>query len=152
MMLLTKWEPFKDLTSLQGRINRLFDDSLIRSRFFDDDMLSGIWAPAVDLYETDNDIVIKAELPGVDKKDIKIKIEVKDNMLHLSGERKIEKDIKEENYHRKERYYGTFRRSFSLPAHVEHEKVKAKFKDGILEITLPKVEKAKPKKIEIGID
>lgn len=150
MMLLTKWEPFKDLTSLQGRINRLFDDSLIRSRFFDDDMLSGIWTPAVDLYETDNDIVIKAELPGVDKKDIKV--EVKDNMLHLSGERKTEKDIKEENYHRIERYYGTFRRSFGLPAHVEHDKVKARFKDGILEITLPKVEKAKPKKIEIGID
>jgi len=149
-MLLTKWEPFKDLTSLQGRINRLFDDSLIRSRFFDDDTLSGIWAPVVDVYETENEIVIKAEIPGVSKKDVNV--ELKDNILTLSGERKREKDIKEENYHGKERYYGAFRRSFGLPAHVEHEKVKARFKDGILEITLPKVEAAKPKKIEIGID
>ena len=94
--------------------------------------------------------MIKAEIPGVDKKDINI--EVKDGILHLSGERKEEKEVKEENYHRKERFHGTFRRSFTLPAHINAEKVKAKFKDGLLKITLPKTEEAKPKKINVDVE
>lgn len=148
-MAITKWEPFRELATLQDRINRLFGESF-PARLYDDDLISGVWAPAIDLYETDNEIVINAEIPGVDKKDINI--EVKDGILHLSGERKEEKEVKEERYHRKERYYGTFRRSFTLPAHINAEKVKAKFKDGILKIALPKIEEAKPKKIDVEVE
>lgn len=149
-MKLVRWEPFGGLINLQERINKLLDENLFRSRYFDDEISSNIWAPSIDMYETDDDIVIKAELPGVSKKDINI--EIKDGFLTLKGERKKEEDIKEENYHRVERYHGSFQRSFSLPSQVDQDKVKAKFKDGLLEITLPKVEKVKPKKIEIGID
>jgi HSP20 family protein len=107
------------------------------------------WAPPVDIYETENDIVLKAELPGVDPKDVEVRIE--DNTLYLKGERKFEKEVKEQNYHRVERCYGSFARSFSLPNSISADKVKAEFKDGLLTLTMPKREEAKPKTIKIDV-
>ena len=108
------------------------------------------WSPSVDIYETDENIVLKAELPGVDKKDVSV--EVKDSTLILKGERKREKEVKEENYHRVERSFGTFMRSFTLPVSVKQDQVKAKFKDGVLEVTLPKSEEAKPKQVKVEVE
>jgi HSP20 family protein len=107
------------------------------------------WAPPVDIYETDNDIVLKAELPGVDPKDVEVRVE--DNNLYLKGERKFEKEVKEQNYHRVERSYGSFARSFSLPNSISADKVTAEFKDGLLTLTMPKREEAKPKTIKIDV-
>jgi HSP20 family protein len=107
------------------------------------------WAPPVDIYETENDIVLKAELPGVDPKDVEVKVE--DNTLYLKGERKFEKEVANENYHRVERSYGSFARSFSLPNSINTEKVKAEFKDGLLTLTLPKREEAKPRTVKIDV-
>lgn len=149
-MAIVKWDPFRDMVTLRDRMDRLFDDSMARLRGAEDEMLLSNWSPSVDIYETTDNIVIKAEVPGVKKEDISV--EVKDDTLYLRGERKFEKDVKEENYHRMERSYGSFRRVFSLPATVEQDKVKASFKDGVLEITLPKVEKAKPKKIAVDVE
>jgi HSP20 family protein len=109
---------------------------------------SGAWSPPVDIYETDAALVMKAELPGFNKNDIQI--ELKENALVIKGERKHESDVKEGNFHRMERVYGTFQRSFLLPTTVDQGKVEAAYKDGILELRLPKVEKAQPKRISIG--
>ena len=109
----------------------------------------GAWAPAVDIYEKGTDVVLKAELPGLDPKDVDIRIE--NNVLTLKGERKIEDEIKQENYHRVERAYGGFTRSFTLPSTVDTTNVKADYKDGVLRITLPKREEAKPKQIQVDI-
>jgi HSP20 family protein len=107
------------------------------------------WAPPVDIFETENSIVLKAELPGIDPKDVEVRIE--DNTLYLKGERKFEKETKDENYHRVERSYGSFARSFSLPNSIDADKVAAEYKDGVLNLTLPKREEAKPKTIRINI-
>ena len=112
-------------------------------------MAQGAWIPAVDIYETKESIVLNVELPGVTKEDISL--EVKDSTLTLRGEKKLEKDVKEENFHRMERTYGGFTRAFTLPSTVQQDKVKAKFKDGILEIMLPKAEEAKPKQIKVDV-
>ena len=149
-MAIVKWDPFKDLTTIQERINRFFDESLTRSRFFGEESLSsGFWSPAVDIYETESDIVLKAELPEINQKDILINIE--NNVLTLKGERKLEKEAKEDNYHRMERSYGSFTRSFTLPNAVEQEKIKAQYKDGVLKITMPKKAEKKGKKIDIEV-
>jgi HSP20 family protein len=107
------------------------------------------WAPPVDIYETEDAIVLKAELPGIDAKDVEVRVE--DNTLYLKGERKYEKEVKEQNYHRVERSYGSFARSFSLPNSIDAEKVKAEYKDGLLTLTMPKREEAKPKTIKIDV-
>lgn len=111
-------------------------------------MGTGAWMPIVDIYETKDAICVRAELPGVDKD--AIGVEVKDGVLTLRGERKFEKEVKEENYHRIERSYGTFHRSFTLPSSVDGEKVSARMKDGVLQVDLPKKEQAKPKQIKIS--
>src|SRR5438552_14370379 len=111
--------------------------------------LGGTWAPAVDIYEQDNNIVLKAELPGVDPKDVDIRLE--NNTLALRGERKFDNEVKKENYHRVERAYGAFTRSFTLPTVVDQGNIKAEFKDGVLRVTLPKREEAKPKQIQISV-
>ena len=113
----------------------------------DDDTGMGRWNPAVDLYEKDDHFVIKAELPGVDKKDIAI--DLKDRVLTLSGERSYENEVKEESYYRRERSYGKFQRAFTLPADVDSDKIKAEFKDGLLQIEVPKPEEQKPKQVTI---
>lgn len=147
-MAIVRWEPFRDLVTTQDGFNRLFNETF--SRFFDDgESGSRGWAPAVDIYETDQDVVLKAELPGVDPKDVEIRVE--DGTLYLKGQRKFENEVKEENYHRVERSYGSFTRSFALPSSVNSEKAKAEYKDGLLTLTLPKREEAKPKTIQINV-
>ena len=148
-MALIRWDPFREISSLQDRMNRLFSEVARRSPVAEEEMVQGAWVPPVDIFETGDSIVIRAELPGISKEDIAL--EVKDNTLSIKGEKKFEKDIKEENYHRVERSYGAFQRAFSLPGTVQQEKVKAKFKDGILEVTLPKAEEAKPKQIKVDV-
>lgn len=151
-MAIVRWEPFRDLLSLQDRMNRLFDESYRstqRGTTDDEWALGGSWAPAVDIYEQGTDIVLKAELPGVDPKDVDIRLE--NNVLSLRGQRKLESEVKRESYHRVERSYGTFSRSFTLPTVVDQAAIKADFKDGILQVVLPKREEAKPKQIQVNV-
>lgn len=129
----SKWNPFMDLLFLQGKAGRLFDDLMQRSCA---GVSVGAWFPPVDIYETDGYIVLKAELPGVDNRNVSI--EVDGNVLTLKGERRFEKSLSEENYHRMERFYGAFQRSFSLPDVVDKTGIKALFKDGVLKITVAK--------------
>jgi len=152
-MAIVRWEPFRDLASLQDRMNRLFEDSL-RTRGGaagqeDEWALGGSWAPPVDIYEHDGNIVLKAELAGVEPKGVDIRVE--NNTLTLRGERKLEQEVKRDQYHRVERSYGQFTRSFTLPTTVDTEKIKAEFKDGVLAVTLPKREEAKPKQIQVNV-
>ncbi len=148
-MTLIRWtDPFRDVAVLQDRMNRLFGDFLERANPQEEGLGTGIWMPNVDIHETKDAICVRAELPGVGKD--AVNVEVKEGVLTLRGERKFEKDVQEENYHRIERSYGTFYRSFSLPSSVNEEKVSARMKDGVLEVNLPKKEQAKPKQIEIA--
>jgi HSP20 family protein len=132
-------------------MNRLFDESFrgIGRGTNDEDWSLGAWAPAVDIYEQDGNIVLKAELPGVDPKDFDVRVE--NNILTLRGERKLDEEVTKESYHRVERSYGTFTRSFTLPNVVDTDKIKAEYNDGILRLTLPKREEAKPKQISINV-
>ena len=147
MMNLVKWSPWREMPTLQNRFNRLFDDPFFRVGQMDDDAGMGLWNPAVDLYEKDDHFMIKAELPGVDKKDIKI--DLQDRLLTLSGERTYDNEVKEENYYRRERSYGKFQRAFTLPADVDSDKIKAEFKDGVLQIEVPKPEEKKAKQVTV---
>jgi HSP20 family protein len=147
MMNLVKWNPCREMPTLPGRFNRLFDDPFFRIGRMDDDSSMGMWNPAVDLYEKDDHYMITAELPGVDKNDIKI--DWKDRLLTLSGERNSENEVKEESYYRRERSYGKFQRVFALPADVDSDKIKAEFKDGVLQIEVPKPEEKKAKAVII---
>lgn len=149
ILAIRRGGPFRDLISLQERMNRLFEESLSSFGEKEEKLFPGTWSPAIDIYETPEELIIKAELPGIDISDIDI--EIKDNTLFLKGERRFEKRVTEENYHRMEMSYGPFQRSFTLPNIVQHTKTKAKLKDGILEIILPKTEIKKTKKIEVEI-
>lgn len=146
-MAVIRWDPFRDLNVLQERMNRLFEDAG-RSLRSDEPASTTMWSPAVDIYETEGEIVVKAELPGVDRKDIHLHLE--NNVLTIRGERRFEKETKEDNYHRIERSYGGFSRSFSIPTTVDEEKIHADYKDGVLKVVLPKKEQAKPKQIQIA--
>ena len=149
-MAVVRWEPFRDLLTLQDRMNRMFDESYRgRGASEEDWALGGSWAPAVDIYEHEGNIVLTAELPGVDAKDVDIRVE--NNVLTLRGERKWSDDVQRESYHRVERSYGGFTRSFTLPNVVDTDKIKADFKDGMLKLVLPKREEAKPKQISINV-
>jgi len=148
-MALIRWDPFREMSSLQERMNRLLADYRTHSPFGEEEMAQGAWIPAVDIYETKESIVLNVELPGVTKEDISL--EVKDSTLTIRGEKKLEKNVKEENFHRMERTYGSFTRAFTLPSTVQQDKVKAKFRDGILEIMLPKAEEARPKQIKVDV-
>jgi len=145
-MALMKVNPlFADLAAATNRWHRLFgNDDLWETN---DLVAAGEWVPAVDIVEGNNEVVLKAELPGLEPKDVTISIE--NNVLRLKGERRAEKDIKKENYHRMERSYGLFSRSFTLPATLDSDKVKADFKNGLLTITLPKKETVKGRTIEV---
>jgi HSP20 family protein len=149
-MAIVRFQPFRDLLATEREFDRLFRDAF--SSFSPEreaELSTRAWAPAVDIYENENNIVLKAELPGVDPKDVEVRVE--DNTLYLKGERKFEKETKEENYHRIERSYGSFARSFTLPNSIDAEKVAAEYKDGLLTLTLPKREEAKPKTIKISV-
>ena len=147
MSAIVKFDPFRDMVTLRDRMDRLFEDSLSKARGGEEEFGLSTWSPSVDIYETKDNLVIKAEIPGIEKKDVTI--EVKDNTLKLKGERKFEKNVEEENYHRMECSYGSFQRIFTLPATINQEKIAASFKNGMLEITMPKKEEKKPKQIEI---
>ena len=147
-MAVVKWDPFRDLISIQDRMNRLFEQTLSRSRG-EEGSSAATWTPAVDIYETLDTIVLKAELPGVVREDIEIQID--DNTLTLKGERRFSKDVQEESYLRIERTFGSFHRCFTLPATIQQEKIRAVCRDGVLELTLPKAEGSKPKRIAIEV-
>jgi HSP20 family protein len=148
-MAIVRWEPVRDLLSLQDRVNRMIEGSYRGSAGDEDWALGGSWAPAVDIYEKDGNIVLKAELPGVDPKDVDARVE--NNVLTLRGERKFDNEVKRDNYHRVERAYGTFSRSFTLPNIVDTSNIKADFKDGVLHMVLPKKEEAKQRQIQINV-
>lgn len=149
-MALIRWNPSRgtDLWNMQREINRMFD-SFFQGGGRDEDFGPGLWTPAVDIAEQENDYVVKIELPGISKDDVKITLE--SNILTIRGEKKREQDLKEENYHRVERSYGAFQRSFTLPTTVRSDKIDASYKDGILTVLLPKAEEAKPKQIEVKV-
>jgi HSP20 family protein len=146
-MSVVKWDPFKDLVNFRDTMNRMFTESGLPRRGWDEDFTTSTWVPRVDIFEKADNIVLKAELPGICKEDIEVNVE--NNVLTLRGERKKEKEINEEDFYRVERYYGTFTRSFTLPRTVDPEKIEAKYLDGVLQLTLPRAEEAKQKKIEI---
>ncbi len=141
------WSPFKDIVNMQREVGRLFDG--LFADFDENGNSVTSWLPRADVIENGDAYIIKTELPGVDKNDVKIT--VRDNVLTLKGEKKQEKEEKGHNFHRVERSYGTFERSFSLPTGVKNDKIDAAYKDGVLTITLPKVEEAKPKEIEVKV-
>lgn len=145
-MAIIRWDPFRDLITLREKMNRLFEEAFT-SRGEEKELISSSWTPSVDIYETENALVLNAELPGLDEDDIEIKIE--DNTLSIKGERKFEKETKEENYHRIERAYGSFYRSFSLPSYVDQDKIEAEHENGILKITMPKKPELKPRKVKV---
>ncbi len=148
-MAVVRWDPFHDLITLQDRMNQIFEQTLARSRGDREGVTASTWSPAVDIYETTDSLVLKAELPGLTKDDIDI--QVRDNMLTLKGERRHEKEVKEEHYLRVERIYGTFQRVFTLPTGSQPDKIRASFKDGVLEVTIPKAEAATPKHIKVEV-
>jgi HSP20 family protein len=148
MTVLTRWEPFREFTTLQDRMNRLFRDSF-GPEAQDQSLATSNFAPPVDVYEDEHNIMLKVEVPGVDEKDIDVRIE--NNTLTVHGERKFEKEEKEENFRRVERQYGSFTRSFTLPTTVDAEKISATYDKGILKISLAKKAEAKPKQIKVNV-
>ena len=146
MRTLTRWEPFRGANSLQDQVNRLFSD--VFERQGEESSLTA-WAPSVDIYETEHELVVKADLPEVDPKDLDIRVE--NNILTIRGERKFEKNVNEENYLRVERSYGSFARSFTLASTVNSEAIKADYQNGVLTLSIPKREEAKPKQIKVNV-
>ncbi|OLE86282.1 MAG: hypothetical protein AUG08_15150 [Acidobacteria bacterium 13_1_20CM_2_55_15] len=140
-MSLIKWDPFREFNTLPARLAFWGKD-------WEEPLSTTTYVPSVDIFETDNEVVVKAEMPGMNANDIDVRLE--NNVLTLKGERHFEKDAKEENYHRIEREYGTFTRSFALPRTVNGDKVSAEYRDGILKIVLPKKEETKPKAIKVA--
>lgn len=151
-MSMVRFDPFRDLAQMQDRINRIFGDAYTR-RFDNNDDLTqrGEWLPPVDIYENAHqEIVLKAELPGISSEDIDLRME--NNTLTVRGERKRDTEVKQDQYHRVERSYGAFSRSFALPTRVDTDKVRADFRDGVLTITLPVKAEAKPRQIEVAVN
>jgi HSP20 family protein len=146
-MAIVRYNPFRDLRTIQEQMNRLID--LAWNRESGEDIREGAWQPPVDIYEDENSVIIKAELPDVELKDIQVKIE--DNTLMLRGERKQDQTVRKENYHRIERFYGSFQRSFALPLTIDRENVRATCERGVLTIILPKKEENRPKQINVEV-
>src|SRR6185369_15238295 len=149
MSSITRWDPFRELTQLQERMDRLFRDNVGYSGGREEALEQGSFIPAVDVYEDEHNITLKLEVPGVDQKDLDIRIE--NNTLTIRGERKLEKEEKQENFHRIERRYGSFIRTFQLPNTVDPEKVNANYDNGVLKVTLAKKAEAKPKQIQVNV-
>lgn len=147
MTVLTRWEPFREFATLQDRMNRLFRESYTGGQ--DESLTTSTFAPAVDVYEDEHKVNLKIEVPGIDEKDIDVRVE--NNTLTVHGERKIEKEEKEENYRRVERQYGSFTRTFTLPQTVDTDHVSANYDKFVLKITLPKKAEAKPKQIKVSV-
>ncbi len=147
MTVLTRFQPFREVATLQDRVNRLFRESYNAGN--DESLTTSTFAPAVDVYEDEHKVTLKIEVPGIDEKDIDVRVE--NNTLTVHGERKIEKEEKEENYRRVERNYGSFTRTFTLPTAVDTENVSANYDKGVLKINLPKKAEAKPKQIKVSV-
>lgn len=146
-MNITRWDPFRELENMSSRLNRIFGNTSLRGN--NEDLSFADWQPSVDVKETPEEFVIKAELPEVKKEDIKLTVE--DGVLSLRGERKHEKEQKDAKYHRIERGYGSFMRSFTLPDNVDVAKIRAETKDGLLTIALPKSAQQKAKSVEVKV-
>src|SRR5271154_2479233 len=146
-MSMTRWDPFRNISSLQEQINRVFENSAQTGR--GDNSALTTWAPAVDIYETENELVLKADLPDINEKDLDIRVE--NNMLTIRGERKFEQGVKEDNYLRVERTYGSFSRSFGLPNTVSTENIKAEYKNGVLTVEMAKRAESKPKQVKVNV-
>lgn len=147
-MSITKYDPFRELRSLQDEVNRLFSGALPKSGI-QEEILRGAWAPNVDIYENKEKLVLQAELPGMKTEDVDVSVE--NSVITIKGERRFEKNDEGDNYHRIERAYGSFSRSFTLPQTVTSEGAQANFKDGILTVELAKREETKAKKIEVKV-
>jgi HSP20 family protein len=146
MRTLSRFEPFRGAYTLQDQINRLFGD--VFERPADESNLTS-WAPAVDIFETEHELIVKADLPDIDPKDLDIRVE--NNILTIRGERKFESKVSQDKYLRVERAYGSFSRSFSLASTVNSEAIKADYQNGVLTLTVPKREEAKPKQIKVNV-
>jgi HSP20 family protein len=147
MATIARLEPFRGISNLQDQFNRLFNESF---RTHTEESALTSWAPAVDIYETPNELVVKADLPDVNEKDIDVRVE--NNLLTIHGERKFDKSVSEENFLRVERTYGSFSRSFSLPNTVNPEAIGAEYKNGVLTVTLPKREESKPRQVKVIVN
>lgn len=145
MSNLNRWEPFRENSGLESQVNRLFNEFFSRSQ--ESNLTS--WAPAVDIMENEHELIVKADLPDIKPEELDIRVE--NNILTIRGERKFEKKVDEKNYLRVERSYGSFARSFSLANTVNSEAIKADYKDGVLTLTIPKREEAKPKQIKVSV-
>src|ERR1700752_5045879 len=148
MTVITRWDPFREFSTLQDRMNRLFRDSY-GNEGREESLTTTAFAPPVDVYEDEHNVVLKIEVPGIDEKDIDVRVE--NNTLTVYGERKFEKEEKEENFRRVEQQYGSFTRSFTLPNTVDAEHVQAHYDKGILKIQLAKKAEAKPKQIKVSV-
>jgi HSP20 family protein len=150
-MAITRWDPFREFATLQNQMNRLFQDyqPTRTGQSGEEFMTTGTFVPPVDIFEDEHNITLKLEVPGIDQNDIYVRVE--NSTLTVRGERKFEKDVKEENFHRIERSYGSFSRSFTLPNSVNPEQVNAEYTNGVLTITLAKRAEAKPKQIKVNI-
>lgn len=148
-MSIVRWDPFRELEDMNHRLNRLFNRSELLGSDTKETLAGAEWSPAVDIVETPEEFLVKAECPAVNKDDIKVSVE--QGTLRIAGERKQEKEEKTKKYHRVERTFGSFVRTFALPDNVDEGKIKAEFKDGLLNVHLPKSEKAKPRAVEVKI-
>ncbi len=148
MNTIVRYQPLQGLSTLHDQVNRLFNETLFRGQ--GEDSAITTWAPSVDIYETLNELVVKADLPDVAEKDIDIRVE--NNLLTIRGERKFEKNVSEDNYLRVERTYGAFSRSFSLPNTVNAEAIHAEYKNGVLTVNLPKREESKPRQVKVSVN
>lgn len=148
MTMITRWDPFRELSTLQDRMNRLFNDQF--GSITRDESLTGAFVPPVDVYEDENSIQVRMEVPGINEKDIDVRLE--NQVLTIRGERSFSKEEKEENFHRIERRYGSFTRSFTLPATVNSEDVSADYDKGVLKIRMAKRAEAKPKQIKVNLN
>jgi HSP20 family protein len=147
-MTTTRWDPFRDLMAIQDRMNRLFQETMARQRG-EEELELGQWSPAVDIYETGDRIVLRADLPGLEQSEIEVRVD--DNTLTLRGDRKAPADVKAEDFHRAERPHGPFLRSFSLPQNVDQGGIRATHKNGVLEIVLPRKREAKASSIRVDV-
>ena len=147
MTTIARWEPFRGLSTLHDQVNRIFNETVLRGQGEDSALTT--WSPVVDIYETENELVVKADLPDVAEKDIDVRVE--NNLLTIRGERKFGKSVSEDNYLRVERSYGTFSRSFSLPNTVNAEAIHAEYKNGVLTVTMPKREESKPRQVKVSV-
>ena len=149
-MTIVSWDPFRDAAELQNRINRMFDESFGRSREPDDEVNLHAWRPTVDIYEAANGIVLAVELPGVSKEHVAV--EVKDDVLILEGQRLADPAVSDDSYIRRERRFGPFKRSFSLHQNVKPDQIKATFKDGILQIVIPRPTQEQPRQVTVTVE